>query len=76
MHVARKESYLRNKCALYSFIWGQCSENIQAKIKTTGNYKDMVAEDDSLQLLKAIKRISYKFETQENIYIALHHKQK
>ena len=55
----------------YSVIWGQCSEAMQAKIKSDKLYDDMQEVDDSLMLIKMIKGIAYKFESQKNIYLAL-----
>lgn len=72
LHIHRKEAYKCNKCALYSLMWGQCSKGVQAKVKATSKYKSMAAQDNSLWLLKMIKAISFKFETQENICMALH----
>jgi Zinc knuckle len=71
MFVKRKESYRENKCALYSIIWGQCSEAMQAKVKSAVNYETMHDDSDSLMLLAEIKGIAYKFESQKNIYVAL-----
>ena len=71
MFVKRKDTYRENKCALYSIIWSQCSEAMQAKVKSATNYEDMHDDNDSLLLLAEIKGISYKFESQKNIYVAL-----
>ena len=71
MFVKRKDTYQENKCTLYSIIWSQCSEAMQAKVKSATNYEDMHDDNDSLLLLAEIKGISYKFESQKNIYVAL-----
>ena len=58
--------------SLYSVIcWGQCSEAMQAKIKSEKLHDSMQEVDDSLMLIKMIKGIAYKFESQKNIYLAL-----
>jgi hypothetical protein len=57
--------------ALYSIIWGQCSEAMQAKVQSDNYYNDMNEDCDSLELIKVIKGIAYKFESQKNIYLAL-----
>ena len=47
MYVKQLETYKKNnKCALYySVIWGQCSEAIQAKIKSKKLYDSIHKED-------------------------------
>jgi hypothetical protein len=71
MYCEQVKTCKQNKCALYSVIWGQCSEAMQAKIKSDKLYDDMQEVDDSLTLIKMIKGIAYKFESQKNIYLAL-----
>ena len=72
MYCKQVTTYKTNKCALYSVVWGQCSEAMQAKIKSDKLYDSMHAEvDDSLMLIKIIKGIAYKFESQKNIYLSL-----
>jgi hypothetical protein len=41
MFVKQQETYNNNKCALYSVIWGQCSEAMQLKIKSDDLYDTM-----------------------------------
>ena len=71
LFVKRKEAYCENKNTMYSVIWSQCSKAMQAKIKATNNYEDILDNNDSLWLLEAIKGIAYKFESQKSIYVAL-----
>jgi len=66
-----KKAYEDNKCALYSVIWNQCSEAMQAKVKSDDGYDEMYESSDSLELIKIIKGVAYKFESQKNIYLAL-----
>jgi hypothetical protein len=44
---------------------------MQAKIKSDDSYDTMHEDSDSLALLKIIKGVAYKFESQKNIYLAL-----
>ena len=44
---------------------------MQAKIKSDDAYTNMHEDSNSLELLKVIKGIAYKFESQKNIYLAL-----
>jgi hypothetical protein len=71
MFVKRKETHLDNKCVLYSVVWGQCSKAMQAKVKTDKLYDDISEQIDGLALIKIIKGIAYKFESQKNLYLAL-----
>ena len=71
MYCEQVKTYKQNKCALYSVIWGQCSEAMQAKIKSDKLYDDMREVDGSLMLIKMIKGIAYKFASQKNIYLVL-----
>jgi hypothetical protein len=71
MFVKRREMYSANKCALYSVIWNQCSEAMQTKIKSAESFKATNTDSDSLAILKEIKGIAYKLESQKNIYLAL-----
>jgi hypothetical protein len=71
MLVLRRSTYETNKCALFPVIWNQCSESMQAKIKSADNFESMDTESNSLDLLLEIKGIAYKFESQKNIYLAL-----
>jgi hypothetical protein len=71
MYVKQRETYENNKCALYSVIWGQCSEAMQGKIKSDEDYKKTHEDSNGLKLIKVIKGITYKFESQKNIYLAL-----
>jgi hypothetical protein len=70
-YVTQLKAYKSNKCSMYSLIWGQCSESMQAKIKSTTGFESMRDNTDSLELLQTIKGIAYKFEAQDNIYMAM-----
>jgi hypothetical protein len=67
--MEKREWYVENKCTLYSVIWSQCSEAMQAKIKAVTGYQTMNEDANSLSLLNKIKGIAYKFESQKNIYV-------
>jgi hypothetical protein len=69
--MEKREWYVENKCTLYSVIWSQCSEAMQAKIKAVTGYQTMNEDANSLSLLNKIKGIAYKFESQKNIYVAI-----
>ena len=71
MYATQIAAYKNNKCALYSLVWGQCSESMQAKVKSVSDYDRMMDENDSLALLKTIKGIAFQFESQDNLYRSL-----
>jgi hypothetical protein len=56
MYVKQVGNYKTNKCALYTLSFGasQCSEAMQAKIKSDKLYDSMQEEYDNLQLIKGI----------------------
>ena len=70
-YCKRKDMYISNKIALYSVIWSQCSEVMQARLKSSKDFESMNDDSDSLALLLEIKGISYRFEAQSNLYLAL-----
>jgi hypothetical protein len=72
-YCKRKDTYISNKIALYSVIWSQCSEVMQARLKSSKDFESMNDDSDSLALLLEIKGISYRFEAQSNLYLALTH---
>ena len=67
----RKSEYDENKSALYMLVWGQCSEGVKSKIKSVKNYTKMQSNYDCLGLLLTIKGITFKFETQVNIFVSI-----
>lgn len=60
--VKRRDLYEANKDALYSIIWGQCSEALQAKLEGTDNFPNYDPIRCPIGLLKDIKQVSLKFE--------------
>jgi hypothetical protein len=70
-YCKRKDTYISNKIALYSVVWSQCSEVMQARLKSSKDFESMNDDSDSLALLLEIKGIAYRFEAQSNLYLAL-----
>lgn len=61
--MKRKDQYDTNKNSLYTIIWDQCSEALQAKLQGTpeyGNYAPLSCP--RIEVLKHIKQVSLKFE--------------
>jgi hypothetical protein len=53
--VKRELYFEENMQTLYSLIWGQCSDVMQARVEALSDYDTMSESGDSLALLKAIK---------------------
>lgn len=68
--VKRKTAYVQNKQALYMIIWGQCSETMQARLRSLDIFEKIESNKNCLGLLKEIKGITYKFESQRYPYEA------
>jgi hypothetical protein len=62
--VKRKSQFQQNKSALFSVVWAQCSEAMKAKLRSLDEFSNWEKSRNCLLLLKAVKSISYKFETQ------------
>jgi hypothetical protein len=60
-----------NLKAMYAVIWGQCSENMQNKVKTLEGFKDAQSNNDYVWLLKAIRQITYNFKDHKYLYSSL-----
>jgi Zinc knuckle len=50
--MEKREWYVENKCTLYSVIWSQCPEAMQAKIKAVTGYQTMNEDANSLSCFK------------------------
>ena len=50
---------------LWSIVWGQCTEVMQAKLKADDAFDGLKANSDSLGLIKVIKQLSYNSESQK-----------
>src|SRR5210317_802581 len=47
---------------MYSLIWGQCTANMKAKLKTLSDYEKIKEDLDTIKLLISIKEIYYNFQ--------------
>ena len=48
--------------AMYSVVWGQCTQGMQASIKTQETYDNIKSTMNTIELLKIIKKICYNFQ--------------
>ena len=56
----------------YSLVLGQCTELLQSKLKQHVNWQQVSINQDVITLLAMIKMISYKFEDQKFLPLALY----
>eukprot|EP00980_Cylindrotheca_fusiformis_P012179 scaffold2954_cov85-Cylindrotheca_fusiformis.AAC.1 len=72
-HEKKKDGYQAGKTALFPVIWGQCSIKMRAKVEAYPGFDKVKEENKTLDLLKIIQVISYRFETHrqaQQTYIA------
>ena len=71
-YVKRQGTLERNLENLYSLIWLQCEPAMQDKVKTVSNYKTIKENCNSIALLKAIREITFSFESQRYQPLQIH----
>jgi hypothetical protein len=52
-----------NVKSLYHLVWGQCSDSMQSKIKSTDDYDEIKRELNGIRLLISIKDASYDYQS-------------
>jgi Reverse transcriptase (RNA-dependent DNA polymerase)/Zinc knuckle len=72
VHVARKNILEMNLMALHSVIWGQCSPNMQAKVKSMTGFEKAHESGDCVWLLKSIKGVTFSISSERYTYAALY----
>ena len=60
-----------NQHTMYKVIWGQCSKNMQTKLKALTDYLKETEADNCAWLLNQIKGAIHQFNTEEYIYFSL-----
>ena len=60
-----------NKKTIFTIVWGQCSQMMQAKLQSLKNYSTNKSNANCVWLLKEIKGITNKFEGTWYILISL-----
>jgi len=70
-YVKEKAKLKQNVKALYSLVWGQCSDAMRAKLEGQQGHEAMSKRADGIGLLKAIKSIVYNFQDQKYLPEAL-----
>ena len=72
LDVKRDDILDENLQKAYSLIFGQCTELLKSKLKSSINWDAMSSTYDMFALLEAIKTIIYKFEDQKYLPLSLH----
>lgn len=71
-HSKRLLNYESNVKTLFSLVWGQCTEALQAKVEADTNYNNMAkVPQDGIQLLKIIKDIAFDYQSQKYLAHAI-----
>jgi hypothetical protein len=70
--VKRELQLEENIQTLYSLVWGQCTDIMRQKVQGLNVFKSMSENKDGLELLRAIKDITYNFQSQKKLSQALH----
>ena len=74
--ATQRRKLKENVKTLYSIIWGQCSKTMIEKIKEEETFETVEEEDDAVELLSILKRISYKCQANNEITQSLFDAQK
>jgi hypothetical protein len=70
--VKRELQLEENIQTLYSLVWGQCTDIMRQRIEALNTFADMSDTKNGLELLRAIKNISYNVQHQKKLSQALH----
>jgi hypothetical protein len=57
--------------SIFAVIWGQCSEALKDKLKSSTDYRTSQTTGDCVWLLKTIKAIMLKFDGQRDLSLSL-----
>ncbi len=57
---------------VYSLVWGQCTDIMHQKIEALDDFKTMSRDGDGMALLRAVKNVSFNFQSQKYTPQALH----
>ena len=74
--VQRLDYLEDNVATLYAVIWGQCSDDMKARVKTHDNYKDATKKNNCVWLLGQIKAITLQFDSKKDSVLCILHARK
>ena len=61
----RRDQLEHNLRQVFALVWGQCTDILQQKIEAEEGFAAMSADNDGLLLLRTIKNITYRFQSQK-----------
>lgn len=70
-YSARLDQLESNLKAAYDVVWGQCSEPLQAKLKSMPKFEEKDNESDCVWILLEIRGIMLEFENERNLNLSL-----
>jgi hypothetical protein len=70
-YVKRTRVLASNVATVYAVIWGQCSENMKARVKTHEGQLERAAKSDCFWLLRQIKSVTLQFDESRNGILSL-----
>jgi hypothetical protein len=65
--LKREDQLEHNIRQVYALVWGQCTEILQQRIEAEDGFASMSDENNGLLLLKTIKNITYRYQSQKYI---------
>jgi hypothetical protein len=63
----KKERYQEHKAKLLVILKGQCTLNLNNKVESLEGYDSIEASNDVINLLKALKELTFKMHTTRNV---------
>jgi len=63
-YITRKNVLESNLKSAYTIMWGQCSEALRAKVKSSSDYADKSADCDCKWLIKTVHGVMLHFDGQ------------
>ena len=72
-YVQRLEYLESNIATLYSVIWGQCSDDMKARVKNHEKYKESTKENNCVWLLGQIKAVTLQFDSKKDSVLCILH---
>lgn len=71
-YIKRKSMLDDNVQKAYSLVIGQCTDLLQSKLKQQANWTTLSQEQDAIALISLIKTITFRFEDQKFLPLALY----
>ena len=72
LYVKKVDQLETNVQSLFSLVWGQCTDAMQAKVEAAPTYSQVATDNSGIKLLKLIKDIAFNFASQKYLPQAIH----